>query len=552
MKPTGGAPSTELASSATFRTCSILSCVLSFPVPPPARGRRSPLRRSRMPPAPRTIKDYKTALLRLNVPLPSGKTSLAEYQALWLQHQPGDVPDPRLTPTKRPGSAGAGSSRGAPRPRHGGDDDVVMAPAPQQPAPRPTSNVPLAQQHEAMHSGAVSRHTPWLPSLAQQHEAMSSGVGRVAAPPAAAAAAMGQPAAAAARLPAGRAVGTPAAELANALTASGASRRTSWLPSWGQAWPSSALSGPPDAAPIDQAAAADPVPTYTFGAPLAVPVDASSSAGASSSAVFAETPAPPSRRMFGWPDVLASAAIVFVAVLLAALALAPPAPLGLPSPEYLRLPAGSPAAPRGMGPRHMAEAAPDFIAQRFAAVLHTCTEGWQSAVNATIAASTSAAAAAATASAGVRRAVDDLSVRGMAAAFVDLGFQLLTNMLLLAVAVLYQAAYFLSVGLFFLGAKLVAVAYELSGWLFEQAVDDPVRLAHTMPSHQPLIPRCVSAQLPAVTSLANPNPTALFITNDDDSPRRFFEPCSPSASAAESLDPGPLLARCVLSACPSP
>jgi hypothetical protein len=51
----------------------------------------------------------------------------------------------------------------------------------------------------------------------------------------------------------------------------------------------------------------------------------------------------------------------------------------------------------------------------------------------------------------------------------------LTNVLLLLAAVVYQAAYFINVGLFFLGAKLVAVAYELSGWLIEQAVEDPVR-----------------------------------------------------------------------------
>jgi hypothetical protein len=166
----------------------------------------------------------------------------------------------------------------------------------------------------------------------------------------------------------------------------------------------------------------------------------------------------------------------------------------------------------------MAHGAPDFISQRFAAVLHTCAEGWQSAVNATMAASASAAAAAAAASAELCRAVNDLSMRGMAVALVDLGFQLLTNVLLLAAAVVYQAAYFINVGLFFLGAKLVAVAYELSGWLFDQAVEDPVSSAHAMPCHHPLhIPQRVSAgRCPTVGSPV-PQPSSP-LTDRRDSP----------------------------------
>jgi hypothetical protein len=125
--------------------------------------------------------------------------------------------------------------------------------------------------------------------------------------------------------------------------------------------------------------------------------------------------------------VLASFAILFVAILLAALALAPPAPLGLPAPTFLTLPAGSPSAPRGILSIHTAHPTPDsdYIAQRFAAVLHTCMQGWQSAVNATMAASGSATAAAAATSAELRRAVDALSFRGMAIAFLDLCFQVL-------------------------------------------------------------------------------------------------------------------------------
>ena len=41
-----------------------------------------PIQDGRMAP-PRTIKEYKAALLRLGVPLPAGQVRLADYQALW-------------------------------------------------------------------------------------------------------------------------------------------------------------------------------------------------------------------------------------------------------------------------------------------------------------------------------------------------------------------------------------------------------------------------------------------------------------------------------------
>jgi len=300
-------------------------------------------------PSPKTIQEYRTALLRLNVALPTGKAALADYEALWQQQQ---QPGARETPAKRRVSAGAGSSRGAPRARHEEDEDAVMAPAPTEPAPRP-ANVPLAQQVAARRQSNVP--------LAQQAAALQAVEQAAPAQRAAAVEVVQQPPPARPSprraLPAAPATsGGAVSPAAGAAAAGGAAheltRRTSWLPAWGQAWPSSRTPGPPDAQP---AADEQPVPTYDFGGAAAAATAAEPAAAVPAAAHAAEEqheaePAAAEKpRRFGAPDVLAFLALAFVVVLLAALALAPPAPLlSLPAPELMRLPAGSPSAPSGM------------------------------------------------------------------------------------------------------------------------------------------------------------------------------------------------------------
>ena len=115
-----------------------------------------------------------------------------------------------------------------------------------------------------------------------------------------------------------------------------------------------------------------------------------------------------------------------------------------------------------------------MVAERFAAVLYLCWEGWQRSVNFTTGAAASVMKAGLETSAKLRYAVDDFSLQGTALAMLDLVAQLVTTILKLSIAVMIQAAYFLGVGLFFFGAKLVSIAYDITEWLVVQAVDDPV------------------------------------------------------------------------------
>jgi len=166
-----------------------------------------------------------------------------------------------------------------------------------------------------------------------------------------------------------------------------------------------------------------------------------------------------------WPGAI----IIFLLLLLSAIALAPPIHIDvLPSDHIAQLPAGSPGAPAQVQAHTTALtlSSPSAIAdERFNAVLSWCWgDGWYASLD-------SSASAAAIRR---RRAVEDFSLRGSASAMVCLIAELTTTLLTLCIAIVFQLIYFLAVAHFFLGIRLVSFGIHVTEWFIVQAVDSPV------------------------------------------------------------------------------
>ena len=145
-----------------------------------------------MPAKPKTINDYKAALLKLKVSLPAKNAKLAEYEKLWTQATtPAPVATaapPSAPRSKRKAPAVASKSPAAQRQRRpsaGGASPVppsVASPNVPLSQQRASPNVPLSQQRAApartppnvplsQQSGAPARASPNIP-LSQQRPAL--------------------------------------------------------------------------------------------------------------------------------------------------------------------------------------------------------------------------------------------------------------------------------------------------------------------------------------------------------------------------------------------
>ena len=137
-----------------------------------------------MPPKPKTINDYKAALLKLKINLPAKNAKLGEYEKLWTQATTTPTPEVTAAPpsaprSKRKAPAVASKSPAAQRPRRsstGGASTPVPPSAAGQAhvdrmaSSRASPNMPLSQQRASSSVPLNQRRSPAAAvPLSQQH-----------------------------------------------------------------------------------------------------------------------------------------------------------------------------------------------------------------------------------------------------------------------------------------------------------------------------------------------------------------------------------------------